>query len=33
VLQRRDDGIYRLPAGQPRVPMLYSLRASAPGPS
>jgi len=33
VLQRRDDGIYRLPAGQPRVPMLYSLRASAPGPA
>lgn len=33
VLERQDDGIYRLPAGQPRVPMLYSLRASAPGPS
>ena len=33
VLQRRDDGTYRLPAGQPRVPMLYSLRASARGPS
>ena len=29
-LQRQDDGTYRLPAGQPRVPMLYSLRASAP---
>jgi SAM-dependent methyltransferase len=33
VLERQDDGIYRLPADQPRVPMLYSLRASAPGPS
>ncbi|MGH3150953.1 MAG: class I SAM-dependent methyltransferase [Streptosporangiaceae bacterium] len=33
VLQRQDDGTYRLPAGQPRVPMLYSLRASAPGAS
>jgi len=31
VLQRRDDGTYWLPDGQPRVPMLYSLRASAPG--
>jgi hypothetical protein len=29
-LQRQDDGTCRLPAGQPRVPMLYSLRASAP---
>ena len=29
-LKRRDDGTYRLPDGQPRVPMLYSLRASAP---
>ena len=29
-LQRQDDGTYRLPPGQPRVPMLYSLRASAP---
>ncbi|MGH3269131.1 MAG: hypothetical protein ACRDN1_08710 [Trebonia sp.] len=28
--QRQEDGTYRLPAGQPRVPMMYSLRASAP---
>ena len=30
-LQRREDGTYRFPPGQPRVPMMYSLRASAPG--
>ena len=30
-LQRQEDGTYRLPAGQPRVPMMYSLRASMPG--
>ena len=29
-LQRHEDGLYRLPPGQPRVPMIYSLRASAP---
>jgi SAM-dependent methyltransferase len=28
-LQRRDDGTYRFPPGQPRVPMQFSLRASA----
>jgi len=30
-LLRREDGTYRFPPGQPRVPMMYSLRASAPG--
>jgi hypothetical protein len=30
-LERQEDGTYRLPAGQPRVPMMYSLRASMPG--
>ena len=28
-LQRREDGTYRFPPGQPRVPMQFSLRASA----
>jgi SAM-dependent methyltransferase len=27
-LQRQDDGSYRFPPGQPRVPMMFSLRAS-----
>jgi SAM-dependent methyltransferase len=31
-LQRQEDGTYRLPPGQPRVPMMFSLRASRPGP-
>lgn len=26
-LERGPDGLYRFPAGQPRVPMMYSLRA------
>jgi SAM-dependent methyltransferase len=30
-LQRREDGTYRFPPGQPRVPMQFSLRASAGG--
>ena len=30
-LQRQEDGTYRIPPGQPRVPMMFSLRASAPG--
>lgn len=30
-LQRQDDGTYRFPAGRPRVPMMFSLRASLPG--
>ncbi len=30
-LQRREDGTYRFPPGQPRVPMMFSRRASAPG--
>ena len=30
-LLRREDGTYRFPPGQPRVPMMSSLRASAPG--
>jgi 2-polyprenyl-3-methyl-5-hydroxy-6-metoxy-1,4-benzoquinol methylase len=29
VLERQDDGTYRFPAGRPRVPMMFSLRASA----
>ncbi len=32
-LQPQEDGTYRLPPGQPRVPMMYSLRASSPGPA
>jgi SAM-dependent methyltransferase len=31
-LQRREDGTYLLPTGQPRVPMMYSLRASLAAP-
>ena len=31
-LQQQEDGMYRLPPGQPRVPMMYSLRASLAGP-
>ncbi len=27
-LERRDDGTYRLPAERPRVPLIFSLRAS-----
>jgi len=30
-LQRQGDGTYRIPPGQPRVPIMFSLRASAPG--
>ena len=30
-LQRQEDGTYRFPPGQPRVPMQFSLRASAAG--
>jgi SAM-dependent methyltransferase len=30
-LQRRDDGIYRFPPGRPRIPLLFSLRASLVG--
>jgi hypothetical protein len=30
-LQRQEDGSYRYPPGQPRVPLNFSLRASAPG--
>ncbi len=30
MLQRREDGTYRFPPGQPRVPLMFSLRASAP---
>ena len=30
-LQRREDGTYRFPPGRPRVPMQFSLRASAAG--
>lgn len=29
-LERREDGTFGLPPGQPRVPLMYSLRASAP---
>jgi hypothetical protein len=28
VLQRAENGVYRYPEGYPRVPMMYSLRAS-----
>jgi SAM-dependent methyltransferase len=28
MLERQDDGTYRFPAGRPRVPMIFSLRAS-----
>jgi hypothetical protein len=31
-LQRQDDGTYRYPAGRPRVPMMFSVRASLDGP-
>jgi SAM-dependent methyltransferase len=30
MLQRREDGTYGFPPGQPRVPLMFSLRASAP---
>ncbi|MFI9231186.1 class I SAM-dependent methyltransferase [Streptomyces rimosus] len=29
-LERGDDGFYRLPAGRPRVPLMYSLKAARP---
>ncbi|MFH9420026.1 class I SAM-dependent methyltransferase [Streptomyces sp. NPDC017529] len=29
-LERGDDGFYRQPAGRPRVPLMYSLKASRP---
>ncbi|WP_030672954.1 bifunctional 2-polyprenyl-6-hydroxyphenol methylase/3-demethylubiquinol 3-O-methyltransferase UbiG [Streptomyces rimosus] len=29
-LSRGDDGFYRLPAGRPRVPLMYSLKATRP---
>lgn len=29
-LERHDDGTYRLPAGMPRLPLMYSLRARRP---
>ncbi|MFC7649974.1 hypothetical protein ACFQX6_63790 [Streptosporangium lutulentum] len=28
VLQQTTQGIYRIPAGRPQVPLVYSLRAS-----
>src|SRR5271169_4381732 len=30
-IERREDGTFRFPAGQPRVPMMFSLRASRTG--
>ncbi len=30
-LQRQDDGTYRFPPGRPRVPLIFSLRASLVG--
>ena len=30
-LERRDDFSYHLPAGMPRLPLMYSLQASRPG--
>jgi SAM-dependent methyltransferase len=32
-LQPQEDGTYRFPPGQPRVPMMFSLRASLAGPA
>ncbi len=29
-LERGDDGFYRLPADRPRVPLMYSLKATRP---
>ncbi|TSB32580.1 class I SAM-dependent methyltransferase [Streptomyces benahoarensis] len=29
-LQRGDDGFYRLPADRPRIPLMYSLKATRP---
>ncbi|MEV4936395.1 class I SAM-dependent methyltransferase [Streptomyces zaomyceticus] len=29
-LQRHEDGYYRFPAGRPRIPMMYSIKASRP---
>jgi SAM-dependent methyltransferase len=29
-LRRHDDGTYRLPPGRPRIPMMFSLRATQP---
>ncbi|MFF4079921.1 class I SAM-dependent methyltransferase [Streptomyces sp. NPDC001777] len=29
-LDRQDDGYYRFPAGRPRIPLMYSLKASKP---
>ncbi|MEU7024591.1 class I SAM-dependent methyltransferase [Streptomyces sp. NPDC046203] len=29
-LQRQDDGTYRFPAGHPRIPLMYSIKASKP---
>ncbi|MFC9394170.1 class I SAM-dependent methyltransferase [Streptomyces sp. NPDC057027] len=29
-LQRHEDGYYRFPAGRPRVPLMYSVKASRP---
>lgn len=28
LLKRHDDGYYRFPADRPRIPLMYSLRAS-----
>ena len=30
-MERREDGTFRFPPGQPRVPMMFSLRASRTG--
>jgi hypothetical protein len=30
-LVRREDGTFRFPPGEPRVPLVFSLRASAAG--
>jgi SAM-dependent methyltransferase len=29
-LQRQDDGSYRFPAGHPRIPLMYSIKATKP---
>jgi hypothetical protein len=30
-LRRKDDRTYHMPAGQPQVPLLYSVKATRPG--
>ncbi|KPC66100.1 class I SAM-dependent methyltransferase [Streptomyces chattanoogensis] len=32
-LRRNDDGFYRFPGNRPRIPLMYSVKASRPGPA